>query len=45
VLIRGKAGLEGFRRSDYGRKNLGVAKKCASVLDPSIDYPRHFPAM
>lgn len=43
MLIRGKAGLEEF--SDEAIRDpalLGLAKKVRYVLDPTIDYPRHF---
>ena len=43
VLIRGKAGLEEF--SDEAIKDRGIlalAKKVRYVVDPTIDYPRHF---
>lgn len=43
MLIRGKAGLDEF--SDEAIRDpalLALAKKVRYVLDPTIDYPRHF---
>ena len=43
VLIRGKAGLEEFSdEAIQDRGILALAKKVRYVVDPTIDYPRHF---
>jgi 2-methylcitrate dehydratase PrpD len=43
MLVRGKAGLEEFSdEAIRDREILAVAKKIRYVLDPTIDYPRHF---
>ncbi|MBM4264075.1 MAG: MmgE/PrpD family protein [Deltaproteobacteria bacterium] len=43
MLIRGKAGLEEFSdEAIHDPALLGLAKKVRYVLDPTIDYPRHF---
>jgi 2-methylcitrate dehydratase PrpD len=43
MLIRGRAGLEEFSDDAIrDEKLLALAKKVRYVLDPTIDYPRHF---
>jgi len=43
MLIRGRAGLEEFSDAAIrDGKLLALSKKVRYVLDPTIDYPRHF---
>jgi 2-methylcitrate dehydratase PrpD len=43
MLIRGKAGLDEFSdEAIHDSEILALAKKVRHVLDPTIDYPRHF---
>jgi 2-methylcitrate dehydratase PrpD len=43
MLIRGKAGLAEFTdKATQDRAVLELAAKVRYVLDPTIDYPRHF---
>jgi 2-methylcitrate dehydratase PrpD len=43
MLVRGRAGLDEFTEAAIHDPNiLGLAKKVRYVLDPTIDYPRHF---
>jgi 2-methylcitrate dehydratase PrpD len=43
MLIRGRAGLDEFSDAAIrDAKLLALAKKVHYVLDPTIDYPRHF---
>jgi 2-methylcitrate dehydratase PrpD len=45
MLVRGRAGLDEFTEEAIHEPIvLGVAKKVRYALDPTIDYPRHFPA-
>ena len=43
MLVRGRAGLDEFTEAAiHDPIVLGLAKKIRYVLDPTIDYPRHF---
>jgi 2-methylcitrate dehydratase PrpD len=43
MLVHGRAGLDEFTEAAIRDPNvLGLAKKIRYVLDPTIDYPRHF---
>lgn len=43
MLVRGQAGLEEFSDAAIGDPALlALAKRVRYVLDPTIDYPRHF---
>ena len=43
MLVHGRAGLEEFTDAAIrDRRVLDLAKKVRYVLDPTIDYPRHF---
>jgi len=43
MLVRGRAGLDEFTEAAiHDPIVLGLAKKVRYVLDPTIDYPRHF---
>jgi 2-methylcitrate dehydratase PrpD len=43
MLVNGKAGLDEFTEAAIRDPGvLGLAKKVRYVLDPTIDYPRHF---